>query len=168
MASEPLSATDLATITAAGIACITFVVSTATYIKTTRRERRVKTLDYWESIQPSLIAARKDLSSIHDGEWTREIAQTHLNSPNSELISRGLNSFERLGTGVSLDIYDLKVLNKLAGKMIIDSFIAYAPLIAAREEQLDRCFLFREFEILYNELSKLRDKEKKASIDAFK
>ncbi len=167
MVSKPLSPADIATITAAGVACTTFILSTITYIKTTRRERRIKTLDYWESIQPSLVDAIKDLSSLHNGEWTKEIAEKHLNSINSELISRGLNAFERLGAGVNLDIYDLKVLNKLAGKMIIDSFIAYAPLIAAREEQLGRSFLFREFELLYNELSKLREREKKASIDAF-
>ncbi|MFS1466433.1 hypothetical protein BCU33_010200 [Vibrio lentus] len=153
-----ISATDIATISASVIACIAFIVSSITYVQTTRRERRIKTLDYWETVQPSLIEARQSLSSIHKGEWSTEDAKTHLNSPNLELISKGINSFERLATGVNLDIYDLKVLNKLAGEMIVDSYLAYAPIIAVREEQLGKSDSFREFEVLYSKLDKLRNK----------
>lgn len=132
-----VSAADIATISASIIAGVAFIVSSVTYVQTTRREKRIKTLDYWEAVQPSLIEARQSLALIHQGEWTRDIALTHINSPNIEHISKGLNAFERLATGINLDIYDLKVLNKLAGKMITDSYVAYAPLIIAREEQLE-------------------------------
>ncbi|MDC5757212.1 hypothetical protein OPW41_24295 [Vibrio europaeus] len=153
-----ISITDIATISASVIAGIAFIVSSITYVQTTLRERRIKTLDYWETIQPSLLEARRTLSNIHSGEWSSEDARKHLNSPNVELITKGINAFERLATGVNLDIYDLKVLNKLAGKMIVDSYIAYAPIIVVREEQLGYRGSFREFEILYNNLEKLRKK----------
>ena len=154
--TSSISPADIATISASVIAGVAFIVSSITYVQTTRRERRIKTLDYWESIQPSLIEAGRSLSAIHAGEWSSEDARIHLNSPNLELISKGINAFERLATGVNLDIYDLKVLNKLAGKMIVDSYVAYAPIIAVREEQLGTRGSFREFELLYGKLEKLR------------
>ncbi|BCI77531.1 DUF4760 domain-containing protein [Vibrio cholerae] len=158
MSDKAITPADIATITAAIIACITFIVSTSIYIQTTRRERRVKTLDYWETIQPSLIQARKELNEIHKGDWTKEDALIHLESSNLNIIVKGLNAFERLATGINLDVYDLNVLNKLAGKMIIDSYIAYIPLIVAREEQLGEGGIFREFEILYSKLLKIRNR----------
>lgn len=82
----------------------------------------------------------------------------HLESSNLNIIVKGLNAFERLATGINLDVYDLNVLNKLAGKMIIDSYIAYIPLIVAREEQLGEGGIFREFEILYSKLLKIRNR----------
>lgn len=153
-----ISITDIATISASVIAGVAFVVSSITYVQTTRRERKIKTLDYWEAIQPSLIEARKSLSSIHQGEWSSNDARKHLNSPNLELITKGINAFERLATGVNLDIYDLNVLNKLAGKMIVDSYVAYAPIIVVSEEQIGTRNSFREFEILYSKLEKLRNR----------
>ena len=152
------SLTDIATISASVIAGVAFIVSSLTYVQTTRRGRRIKTLDYWETVQPSLIEARKSLSTIHEGEWTNEDARIHLNSPNSELISKGINAFEHLATGVNLDIYDLKVLNKLAGKMIVGSYVTYAPILLVQEEQLGTRDSFREFELLYAKLDKLRNK----------
>lgn len=100
----------------------------------------------------------QSLSTIHEGEWSNEDARIHLNSPNSELISKGINAFERLATGVNLDIYDLKALNKLAGNMIVDSYATYAPILLVQEEQLGTRDSFREFEPLYAKLDKLRNK----------
>ncbi|MUH97298.1 DUF4760 domain-containing protein [Aliivibrio fischeri] len=147
---------DISTIIASIITAFSFLFSSLIYFISVSRERKTKTLDYWEQVQPSLIEARQNLQNLNQNEWTKEIAKKHLaSSHNSLIISKGLNSFERLSIGINLNIYDIKVIKQLAGKMIIESYIAYIPIIIAREEQIGESGGFREFEKLYARLIKL-------------
>jgi len=156
MGTSVATAASIATIAASIIAALALFVSSYIFVQSSRRDRRIKTLDYWESVQPSLVEARKILSNLHDGEWTKEIAFKHLNSSqNRGHIMKGLSSFERLAIGINLDVYDLSVIGKLAGEMIVNSYVVYAPLIAAMEEQEGKAGLYKEFTLVYVRLERI-------------
>ncbi|KYN23606.1 hypothetical protein AUQ44_16655 [Vibrio cidicii] len=157
--SSSISASDFATIIAALVACITFIVTCVTYVISTNRERKIKTLDYWESAYSILTKGVESISRIHSGQWTSDIAQKKMESDiNLKLIIDGLNMFEHLATGINLNIYDLKVVNKLGGKMLTDAYIAYAPLITEIERRPEYSNHFIEFKILYSKIDAIRKK----------
>ena len=155
MSTKPLSPADIATIIASVTAVVTFIVSATTYVKSTNRERKTKTLDYWEASQNSLTEAINNLSKIHKGTWTEGLAKTHLGSSNRSHIINGLNAFERLATGINLGIYDIKVINKLGGDLLVESFVSYAQLIVVLEHEKSPKD-FSEFKSLYAKLDKMR------------
>ncbi|MBY8037495.1 hypothetical protein KW477_05800 [Vibrio fluvialis] len=159
--SSSISASDFATIIAALVACITFIVTCVTYVISTNRERKIKTLDYWESSYSDLFTAKEALTRLHKGKWTIDIAKTKVSSEiNLNLIIGSLNKFEHLSTGINLGIYDLKTLNKLGGKMLTDTFIAYVPLISVIENDPSLADDFPEFKSLYSQLDSMRKKNK--------
>ncbi|EGR1296606.1 hypothetical protein EAF56_11385 [Vibrio alginolyticus] len=154
MSTKPLSPADIATIIASVTAVVTFIVSATTYVKSTNRERKTKTLDYWEASQNSLTEAVNNLSKIHKEPWTEDIAKRHLGSSNREQIVNGLSAFERLAMGINLGIYDIKVINKLGGSLLVESFVSYAQLIAVLEQE-ESPQEFSEFKSLYAKLDKM-------------
>ena len=154
---KPLSGADIATMIAAGVAAAAFLVTTVTYLLNTNRERKIKTLDYWQSSYSELIAAKDALTKLHKGKWSEEVAKTKIGSEiNLNLIIDSLNKFEHLSTGINLGIYDLKVLNKLGGKLLTDTFVAYATLIAVIENNPSLSDDFPEFKLLYSKLDSMR------------
>ncbi|MCG3743184.1 hypothetical protein EXA18_06730 [Vibrio cincinnatiensis] len=154
---KPLSGADIATMIAAGVAAAAFLVTTVTYLLNTSRERKIKTLDYWESSYSDLIAAKDALARLHKGKWSEEVAKTKISAEiNLNLIIDSLNKFEHLSTGINLGIYDLKVLNKLGGKLLTDTFVAYATLIAVIENNPSLSDDFPEFKLLYSKLDSMR------------
>ncbi|EGR0413019.1 hypothetical protein QTU67_002196 [Vibrio cholerae] len=155
MSDKAITPADIATIIASITAVVTFIVSATTYVKSTSRERKTKTLDYWEASQKSLTEARNNLSKIHKGTWTEDIAKRHLYSSNRHHIISWLSAFERLAMGINLDIYDINVVNKLGGTLLVESFVAYAQLIALLEHE-ESPNEFSEFKSLYAKLEKMR------------
>lgn len=154
---KPLSGADIATMIAAGVAAAAFLVTTITYLLNTSRERKIKTLDYWESSYSDLIAAKDALARLHKGKWSEEVAKTKISAEiNLNLIIDSLNKFEHLSTGINLGIYDLKVLNKLGGKLLTDTFVAHATLIAVIENNPSLSDDFPEFKLLYSKLDSMR------------
>jgi hypothetical protein len=154
-----LSSADIATIVASVVACAAFIVSTLTYMSSTKRERKIKTLDYWETAYSDLVNAKETLTKLHKGDWTEEVSRQKVSSDvNLNLIIDSLNKFEHLATGINFDIYDLKVINKLGGKLLTDAFIAYTPLIAVIENNPSLSDDFPEFKSLYSKLDTIRKK----------
>ncbi|MCK9175889.1 MAG: DUF4760 domain-containing protein [Desulforhopalus sp.] len=124
-----------------------------------RRDKAKQTLDYWEKINQQLKEEKKTLTKDYGKYIDEEMALLLVEDKEERpRISKFLNIYERLSLGVNMGLYDVKVLNKLAGQVIIDNFYKYENFINARRIQVNRDFLFVEYEKLVLHLKNNRKK----------
>ena len=150
---------DIASIIVSIFTTLSIISGAFLYFINNRRDRRIKTLEYWEETQPNLIEARTLLININNtGLWTEELAKKQLNNKNNKpKIYDALSKFERLAIGINLNTYDIKVLNKLSGNFLIDSYLAYIPLIECYQSINNEPGSFCEFRKLYETLTKIQN-----------
>ena len=72
------------------------------------------------------------------------------------LVREYLNGFEAFATGVNLGLYDIDVVNRLRGTMIIRSWALYEPWVTARRSLFSQASYYAELERLASDLSQLR------------
>ena len=72
------------------------------------------------------------------------------------VVRENLNGFEALATGVNLGVYDISVVNRLRGTMIVRSWALYEPWVRARRTAFAQQSYYAELEELAARLVALR------------
>jgi len=78
-----------------------------------------------------------------------------------EEISLALSLVEHFAVGVNNSIYDIKILNSMAGNKMISLFSNCESVIHNKREGRDNQKNYAEFEKMINQLKKLRNKKSK-------
>jgi len=143
---------------AAVVTALSFIFGAYVYFSNSRKERIRCTLSYWENfytdVKKRILDFNADYSDFNEAIY--EKIASHNTDKNK--LHDILNSFEKLALGVNLGAYDLVALNRAAGKTITTIYSKYEPYIVQRRDSTNNPNSWSEFELLNDQLCKLRRK----------
>ena len=152
-------ASYLATIVGAILIIPQVFIAVYSIVKNNQRERIKSTLDFYEEINQAIKSQKKEIKEKYGEYISREIAiSIHEENKNVSEVNRVLNLYERLALGSNLGIYDLKTLNRISGKLLIENYERYKEYIYYRRDINKAANAWIEFERMVLELKKLREK----------
>jgi hypothetical protein len=127
--------------------------------QTNRRDRMKTTLDYYEKVNQDIKREKREIGQKYGHKITREIChQIHEERIDTSKANKILNSYERLALGANLGVYDVRVLNRVSGRLLIENYERFEDYIEYRRELKEAPAAWIEFEKLTLKLRSLRRK----------
>jgi len=145
---------EISTIVGGTIVIIQLAAGLFVYLRQTSRDRIISTLEYYEAAHSNIKLIKSEMSK----ERLRLSTSTANRDPSvsskklDNLATKLLNAYERFATGVNLGIYDLRTVNRLCGKVVINTFNRHESMINTK----DGTQRWTEFSKLCTRLRKLR------------
>ncbi len=136
------------------------VIVAAYQLRSGLRYRRQKdTLDFYEQIQADIRNAQRVLSNRYREECLsdEQVREIFADEEIKFKFHALLNVHERLALGVNSGIYDLAMLNRLAGGLFLRAWEKYRPYIDFYCDQMKRTTPWSEFRILAASLRAFRE-----------
>ena len=156
---------NLAEVIGSLLSALSLIIGVIVFYLQIKRDKAKHTLNYWEQINQELKEEKRLLLNDYGTEITEDDAQEILESDNEDhiKINKILNMYERLALGVNIKAYDIKVLNRIAGGELINSYKRFKGYIIIYNKQDNTSILWIEFQKLYDRLEvirKIKNKEK--------
>lgn len=147
----------LATIAAAVLIVPQIAVAVYSIYQTNKRDRMKTTLDYYEKVNQEIKREKREIKEKYGPTLTKEVShQIHNERIDASKVNKILNSYERLSLGANLGVYDINVLSKISGKLLIENYERFREYIEYRRELKKSHTAWIEFEKLILELKRLR------------
>ena len=138
------------------VSALSFSFGVFVFFKNSQREKTKTTLNYWQdtskSILEEVLSFYKDYPKVKEGVFER----VEKCDDGYKRLHSILNKLEQLALGINLGAYDLKVLNRAAGKTILALYATLQPFIQNRNLTHPEKNSWTEFATLNNKLLKLR------------
>lgn len=126
--------------------------------KTHERQKKQLTIETFNKLTEQLFdKEEKLLRKIHDTSTVFDFSDKN----NQKEIKEILSAFERFCVGVNTNVFDIVILDKMAGSFIIDLYSDCYPYIKSRRENVRRLLAYTEIEQVVNKLNKGRSKSLK-------
>lgn len=150
-------ASQIATVVGVLLVVPQIFIAVWSVVRNNRRERIKSTLNYYEDINQKIKIQKKAIKEKHGEKISRERAiSIHDENEDISAINNVLNLYERLSLGVNMGIYDLKTINRISGKLLIDNYERFQEYILYRRELKKAPNAWKEFETLIEKLRKMR------------
>ena len=121
-----------------------------------KRTRMKATLDYYESINQELkTAKRKSTRQFGTALTAEDITYLSENDDDKVLLHKILNLYDRLALGVNTGVYDVKLLFRLNGHLILANYKRYSLYIEDYLKNNGRSS-WNEFSCLYLTLKNMK------------
>jgi hypothetical protein len=126
------------------------------------RRKKQATIEYINMIRPeyrkinNLLLEKFGNDPIGESEIKKIIEDHELWSKLKDI----LGMFEHLATGINTGVFDIQILNRMAGSYIIIVYDRFFVYIRERRKATGNNFLFDEYEFLINRLKSIRMKRK--------
>lgn len=142
-------------IIAAAISLISLFVSIKSYVQDHKRRKKQATIEFYDTICEKLYELNANTDPTLGG-----IAPTIENIANNiQLkadVTKILSTYERFSAGVNSGIFDLDLIDRMAGSYLIVLFSRFLPYIEEIRKDASRKSSYVEFEHLVMEIKKRR------------
>ena len=135
------------------LAVISAVHSIYVYIQTVKHDKKQATLDAFNILQEQVL----DKINLYSNSKIKEIAEDARSKEYKELTIL-MARIEHFSVGVNTEIYDLKIVKRLAGKHFCMLFDKLRPMIEKKRKINKTDKHYDEFEKLVEELNCLYQK----------
>lgn len=139
-----------------------FVFSLAQFFCERSRNRKEATIHAFDQLEAndSVIKLFSLPKSTLDGYVEDRINNVHRVNKDWAEISLALSLIEHFAVGVNHSIYDIEILNSMAGNKMISVFSNCENVLQYKRKGTDSQKNYVEFENMINKLKKLRNKNK--------
>ena len=123
------------------------------------RRKRQSTIDFYMATIEHIGDLRVRLPNDWEGgEIAAFISRAFQKGAREDIfaIARYLSYFEAVAVGVTMDVYDLKVINELAGSRILALANNYVPFFERRREEVGSNTPYENLQTLGSTLARLR------------
>lgn len=130
------------------------VIAVITLLADHKRRKRQATLELYNPISEETYELRNKIRDIFKNEVINPDDQRY--KSNKELqrtIVRFLSLYERISVGINLNVLDLKVFMRIAGKSSIDWYDRLKPIIEKKRSK-SHPTAYKDFEILTDRMRK--------------
>jgi len=133
------------------------IIGVWSIVRSNRRARVKSTLDYYESVNQAIKLPKKELKDRYGPRLDRDTSQRiHEEGTDVPLVNKVLNAYERFALGTNEGVYDLRIVNRLCGTVLIENYRRFRDYIDYRRELLDHPNAWRAFEQLVRRIRKMR------------
>lgn len=147
-------------VTLLGLGAVYFQIRSATKLQRVEHERQRKqaTIDAYSSSFSARTSMQDRLPNDREFAAVRAFCPhpTDTLNPNFLLVVAHLNYWENFATGVHEGVYDLKVVDALAGERVVGAWRGYEEFILGRRKALSSERVWDGLEKLALDLGKLR------------
>lgn len=153
------------TVTIMGVGVIIALIQIQIGIRTLKadHERRKKqsTIEYLNNLRTSYRNWNNELIKKFGADPVgTETANKIIEDVESWTILKDmLGLFEHLAVGINTSVFDIDILNKMAGQYLIDVYDRWKVYINERRKDPKRQNVYRDYEILVNRLHSIRKKD---------
>ena len=140
------------------IALVAFIVSIMALVYTKIYNRKKDTLDDFNRLQQEVL---DKLNKYSDDQIKKVLEKTRITEENEEYIeiTSFLSRIEHFAVGANTNIYNVKIIKRLAGKYFISLYQKLYPLIQYKQDARPKAKHYDEFEGLVKKLEKQYKRE---------
>jgi hypothetical protein len=122
------------------------------------RARRHSTLEFYGSTQDRRLGFLTEVPSLKDMAATRSFIELALQDNTTTItLRRFLNYYELIAAGVNDDIFDITIMDRVAGTTIMNIWRRYGAYIIRLRREEDHASMFQEIEQLAASIALRRD-----------
>jgi hypothetical protein len=145
---------DYIQITQTAFIVIGVIVATVTLLADHKRRKRQATLELFNPISEETYELRNKIRDIFKNEIINPNDQRYKSDKELQrTLTRFMSLYERISVGINLNVLDLKVFMRIAGKTTIDWYDRLKPLIDYKRSK-GHSTAYKDFEILTEKMRK--------------
>ena len=140
------------------LSAIALTLSLWQFFNKREREKKESTLNAFASLQKSIFDNQL-ISNDRVKKVEEKIKEKNFDANIDEdfaSITQALAKIEHFSVGINTNVYSIKILNRLAGNFIIDSYSKLIPIIKFKRYIGGHGKFYDEFEKMANKLKKIR------------
>ncbi len=137
------------------ISCLSLYVSLYYNKKDHERRRKQATIEYFEEMTSKLYDSQAKFNTKFN-QLDIDIAELDSDTELLKDATEILAAFERLSVGVNTKIFDLDILDRMAGSYLVVMYNRFAPYIAKVRTDASRVNSYQEFEYIVDCIKKKR------------
>lgn len=137
------------------ISCLSLFISLYYNKKDHERRRKQATIEYFEEMTSKLYDSQAKFNNKFN-QLDVDISELDTNIELLKNATEILAAFERLSVGVNTKIFDLDILDRMAGSYLMVMYTRFAPYIAKVRTDASRVNSYQEFENVVDCIKKKR------------
>lgn len=145
------------------ISVISLLISIAEFWSERNRNRSEATIHAFDKLQSEIFSGSKEnLAKLTVIEAEKIVAQKKSGDIDEQFwaeLTYRMSLIEHFAVGINAKVYDLKVLNSMAGNLIIRLYNVMLPIIKYKKSKPDGKYDYIEFEKMKDKIIKFRKRK---------